>query len=252
MSEQAFPVSFGSRSHPRAIRSYADGESFTDFDLQAAHSRRPLPVSSATPQQIVLYTTTMKLSKFNNIPKGFMNHTSWQPQSSPNIPLLFLPRSSWDNNQFIPWIEHPESDVREVRWVDIIVNNLDDGGHPFHLHGHDFYVLATYRSYRGWGSFNPFTTSPELSPGGAYELDRPLKKDTVFIPRRGYAVLRFLADNPGIWMFHCHILWHQASGMAMGFQVGGSESYGFVSPPSDGRNRTCKLCGRSLAKSGTN
>jgi hypothetical protein len=36
----------------------------------------------------------------------------------------------------------------------------------------------------------------------------------------GYAVLRFKANNEGLWFFHCHILWHQAAGMAMAFHVG--------------------------------
>ena len=165
----------------------------------------------------------MKLAKFSNKPKGFMNHTSWQAQSSPNLPLLALPRSSWDVNQLIPWIPPVDPKSGQAQWVDIVLNNLDDGGHPFHLHGHDFYVLSTYKTVRGWGSFNPFELSADEAPGGPYDLDRPLKRDTVFVPRRGYAVLRFRADNPGIWMFHCHILWHQASGMAMGFQVGGPE-----------------------------
>jgi hypothetical protein len=39
-------------------------------------------------------------------------------------------------------------------------------------------------------------------------------------------VIRFLADNEGIWMLHCHILWHQASGMSMAFQVLGDERDG--------------------------
>lgn len=41
------------------------------------------------------------------------------------------------------------------------------------------------------------------------------------IPTRGYAVLRLRADNPGVWLFHCHILWHLATGMAMLIDVGG-------------------------------
>jgi len=40
-------------------------------------------------------------------------------------------------------------------------------------------------------------------------------------------VIRFKADNEGIWTLHCHVLWHQAAGMAMAFQVGGDESRGF-------------------------
>jgi hypothetical protein len=37
-------------------------------------------------------------------------------------------------------------------------------------------------------------------------------------------VLRFLADNEGLWFFHCHIFWHHATGMGVAFQVLGSES----------------------------
>lgn len=29
-------------------------------------------------------------------------------------------------------------------------------------------------------------------------------KDTVSIPSKGYAVVRFKADNPGWWFIHCH------------------------------------------------
>jgi len=45
-------------------------------------------------------------------------------------------------------------------------------------------------------------------------------RDSVYIPSRAYAVLRFRADNPGIWLFHCHVLWHLSSGMAMLVGVG--------------------------------
>lgn len=29
----------------------------------------------------------------------------------------------------------------------------------------------------------------------------------------GNIVLRFRADNPGVWLFHCHVEWHVASGL---------------------------------------
>ena len=41
-------------------------------------------------------------------------------------------------------------------------------------------------------------------------------------------MIRFLADNEGIWALHCHILWHAASGMSMAFQVGGDQEKGFA------------------------
>ncbi|MEX2649370.1 MAG: multicopper oxidase family protein [Alphaproteobacteria bacterium] len=63
--------------------------------------------------------------------------------------------------------------------------------HPIHLHGHAFRVV------RRNGRPEPF---------------RPWQ-DTVLIPPRETADIAFVADNPGDWMIHCHILEHQAGGM---------------------------------------
>ena len=34
-----------------------------------------------------------------------------------------------------------------------------------------------------------------------------LRRDVVSIPANGWARIRFVADNPGAWLFHCHIEW---------------------------------------------
>lgn len=58
---------------------------------------------------------------------------------------------------------------------------------------------------------------------------------------QGYAVVRFVADNPGVWAFHCHIDLHSASGMMLYFVVepqpapanssgGGGSSGGWYAP----------------------
>lgn len=166
-------------------------------------------------QVIILYAKTMRLAHLENEPRGFLNHTSWKPQAMPPLPLRELSRHAWDENQFVPQIAH---NAKKPLWVDIVLNNLDEESHPFHLHGYDYWVLSTYSSSYNWGSYNPF--EDDEPPGGLYNLVDPVKKDTVLVPRRGYAVLRFKADNPGIWMFHCHVLWHQSSGMSMAFEVG--------------------------------
>lgn len=46
------------------------------------------------------------------------------------------------------------------------------------------------------------------------------KKDTVTVPDGGYTIIRFYADNPGFWIFHCHIDFHIEVGMALVIQVG--------------------------------
>lgn len=46
-------------------------------------------------------------------------------------------------------------------------------------------------------------TAPDLAP---------VLRDTLTIPRRGHAVIRFVADAPGMWLFHCHVLVHLSTG----------------------------------------
>ncbi|RAR11840.1 multicopper oxidase [Stemphylium lycopersici] len=87
--------------------------------------------------------------------------------------------------------------------VEIILNNLDPGKHPFHLHGHTFQVL--FRSDEDAGSYDPSTTNISTST--------PMRRDTILVRPNGYIVLRFRSDNPGVWLFHCHIEWHVASGL---------------------------------------
>ena len=86
--------------------------------------------------------------------------------------------------------------------VEIVVNNHDRGKHPFHLHGHNFQVVA--RSDEDSGDYNPANTSfPAV----------PMKRDTVLVRPNGHVVLRLRSDNPGVWLFHCHIEWHVDSGL---------------------------------------
>ncbi|OKL58237.1 hypothetical protein UA08_06387 [Talaromyces atroroseus] len=168
----------------------------------------------------VVYAKVEKLSRLQNIPHGFFNRTTWKMQSNPAYPLLGLARNQWDKHQLA--ITTGDRPV----WIDFIVNNLDEGAHPFHLHGHNFYVVAVDQSADGstWGSYNPWSKNkikngPYLQDGNSevvlYDLSKAVLRDTVQIPRRGYAVLRIRADNPGVWLFHCHVMWHLVGGMAM-------------------------------------
>lgn len=40
-----------------------------------------------------------------------------------------------------------------------------------------------------------------------------MRRDTILVRPNGHLVLRFRSDNPGVWLFHCHIEWHVASGL---------------------------------------
>lgn len=94
--------------------------------------------------------------------------------------------------------------------IDIIINNMDYAPHPFHLHGHHLWLLSSGKT--GDGYFNQSTQSDI-----AYNTINPIYRDTHTINPFSYIVFRFKADNPGIWMMHCHNDWHVQLGMALVF-----------------------------------
>jgi hypothetical protein len=40
-----------------------------------------------------------------------------------------------------------------------------------------------------------------------------MRRDTITVPAQWHVVIRFVADNPGIWALHCHVAWHMEGGM---------------------------------------
>mmetsp|Transcript_4056 Transcript_4056/g.5700 ORF Transcript_4056/g.5700 Transcript_4056/m.5700 type:complete len:681 (-) Transcript_4056:521-2563(-) len=87
--------------------------------------------------------------------------------------------------------------------VEMFINNTDGGEHPFHLHGHVFWIIGT----------NTFPNAATLYKNNY------LVRDVVSVPGNGWARIRFKTTNPGVWMFHCHIPWHQAAGFVINFVV---------------------------------
>jgi FtsP/CotA-like multicopper oxidase with cupredoxin domain len=73
----------------------------------------------------------------------------------------------------------------------ITMTNATAWHHPMHLHGHSFRVISR----------------------NGQPTRRREWQDTVLISPREKVEIAFVADNPGDWMFHCHVLEHQAGGM---------------------------------------
>jgi iron transport multicopper oxidase len=111
--------------------------------------------------------------------------------------------------------------------VQITVNNMDAAIHPFHLHGHQFQVLE-----------RPASNAGVFSGGNVTYLGNPMQRDTITVNANSYAVLRFKADNPGVWLFHCHIEWHVVMGL-MATIVEAPEQLAGGSIPGDHRS-ACK------------
>ncbi|BAF28967.1 laccase-23 precursor [Oryza sativa Japonica Group] len=96
--------------------------------------------------------------------------------------------------------------------------------HPIHLHGYDFYILA-----EGLGNFDAGADTAK------FNMEDPPMRNTVGVPVNGWAVIRFVADNPGVWLMHCHLDVHITWGLAMAFLVddGVGELQSLEAPPPD-------------------
>lgn len=114
-----------------------------------------------------------------NVPLIAGYSTSWEPMM--NSSTLFGTRASpslyvADASQLI--VTTPT-----IETIDFIVNSLDDGQHPFHLHGHTFFVVG-----QGPGRYT----------GQALNGKNPMRRDTVLIEPYSWMAMRFVSDNPGV------------------------------------------------------
>ncbi|KAI0098751.1 multicopper oxidase-domain-containing protein [Nemania sp. FL0031] len=109
--------------------------------------------------------------------------------------------------------------TNKVETVDMILQNMDENSHPFHLHGTRMWVLGQGHGY--FPGYEALGLLPEgkglLNSANNTVIRNPLKRDTVSVEGFGWTLLRFTADNPGVWLFHCHVIWHSEAGMGMQF-----------------------------------
>jgi len=81
--------------------------------------------------------------------------------------------------------------IERGRSVVLTIRNQTAWQHPIHFHGHSLRVLSrngTAVPYQQWA-------------------------DTVLLAPRDTVDCAFVADNPGNWMLHCHVMDHQMSGL---------------------------------------
>jgi FtsP/CotA-like multicopper oxidase with cupredoxin domain len=78
--------------------------------------------------------------------------------------------------------------IRQGQRTTLTFTNTTTMWHPMHLHGHTFQVIKR-----------------DGSPGP--------RKDTVIVLPKQTVSVNLIADNPGVWMLHCHNTYHQEAGM---------------------------------------
>jgi hypothetical protein len=127
-----------------------------------------------------------------------------------------------------------------IQFVFVNMGRGKGWSHPIHMHGHSFQVLKMgYGTYiTSTGEFISQNTDINCRGGTSQDesfcnnatwsdpswlngnipglnLVDPPYKDTVIVPSGGYVVVRIKADNPGLWIMHCHIQLHSANGMSL-------------------------------------
>jgi len=173
-------------------------EPFDDFTLQ--------PQDGMGAFEQADYSISLDLS-MNNLGDGanyaFFNDITY---TQPVVPTLYSVLTTGANasNAAVYGSSTNSFVLQKDEVVEIVLNNDDTGKHPFHLHGHNF--QAVVRSDENAGHWNPSneSTFPAV----------PMRRDTLMVRPLSNFVVRFKADNPGVWFFHCHIDWHLATGLA--------------------------------------
>ncbi|KAJ1568346.1 hypothetical protein HK405_002827 [Cladochytrium tenue] len=119
-------------------------------------------------------------------------------------------------------------------WAVFTIDSQFPAAHPLHVHGHDWFVLAT-----GTGNF-----SGDVSEWVGRNVPR---RDVVILPVQGYAVFGLPLDNPGVWLMHCHIAFHAAEGLALEFLERADEIPGKLGVD-DAWHQTCENWAAYAAK----
>ena len=100
----------------------------------------------------------------------------------------------WSFNGISGLADEPFLRLRRGQTAKILISNDTAFPHGMHLHGHHFYELN--------------------QDGSLGDL-----RDTTYLDPDEEKVIVCVFDNPGNWLFHCHMLGHQASGMKTWIEV---------------------------------
>ncbi|KAF9618109.1 hypothetical protein IFM89_000068, partial [Coptis chinensis] len=127
-------------------------------------------------------------------------------------------------------IAKKETRVKRLKYnsvVEVVLQNtalMATENHPMHIHGFDFYVLA-----QGFGNYDPINDPKK------FNLVNPQERNTIAVPIAGWAVIRFRANNPGMWLVHCHREPDVLRGQSMAFLIenGPTPSESLPLPPLD-------------------
>ena len=122
---------------------------------------------------------------------GNLTSAVFEGEDVPIRKLALEKQKFWAFNGQVGGYEHLLADLNLGETAILRVFNDTRWEHTMHLHGHHFWVK-----------------SKEFG-----QKTHKVLRDTYLMAPGETADLVFIADNPGLWLFHCHVLEHHAGGM---------------------------------------
>lgn len=191
-------------AYPAAAAPLAETSRLDDFSLVPYDGQ---PLLSGEPD----VTLTLDLSFFEQDDQnraGF-NNITYLPQVVPTLATV-LSTGSAASNASIYGANTNSMVIEYGQLVEVVINNYDAGAHIIHIHGHAPQLVARVSGVVENGSI---TTQAVYDGDSSSFPNTPISRDTWALAPGGYTVVRFIADNPGVWTIHCHMEWHVDAGL---------------------------------------
>lgn len=173
---------------------------------EQSFSDKPIPLRSNKISEPHLKSAQVLELAMSGGAMRFLSSGMYRGEKYDGRELATKHKQVWSFNGVSGMSEEPFFKTNRGETIELKLINETAWPHSIHLHGHHFRILS--RRIRG-------KEAPKLLP--EYEIQS--WRDTVLLERDEIVKIAFVADNPGKWMLHCHMLEHQASGMGTWFEV---------------------------------
>jgi iron transport multicopper oxidase len=191
-------------AYPGPVAPLGKINEFDDFSLVPYDEQ---PLLAGTPD--VTFTLDLTFFEQDGQNRAGFNNITYLPQVVPTLATA-LTTGEAASNASIYGTHANAMAVEFGQLVEIVVNNYDTGAHVIHIHGHQPQLVARVAGEVDSGTI----TSQAIYDGNASGFPTtPIRRDSWLLAEAGYTVIRFIADNPGVWTIHCHMEWHVAAGM---------------------------------------
>ncbi len=203
LTNVSLPIGAAQRYDLRFVMPARGSVALIDADNRAAPEQHPMAIFGAD-TTILTYPTDATPFDFTSYGTPATDTVTLNSHFDAQYTMLLGEKPGFYNGALtltfpINGQTYPNIPSINVKLGDVVKIHMDNEGmfnfdHSMHLHGHYFIVLA----HNG----KPITGSP-------------VHLDTIEVVHGDTYDLAFVANNPGLWMLHCHMVEHDMNGMDM-------------------------------------